>query len=110
MNATVRAIAQNNEFIRNTLISLNLPELKILVLIFLLLLSSFGMIYIKDLNRRLFITYNKLQVQGEQLRAANNKLLLGYSACTAQSRIQKVAQDRLHMQIPPPAEVVVIKM
>ena len=110
MNAVVRAVASDNTFARGVLININLPELKILVLIFLLLVSALGVVYVKDINRRLFITQHKLQVQSEQLQSESNKLLLEQSAWAAQARVQRVAQRQLQMQIPPSGDVVVIKV
>jgi cell division protein FtsL len=110
MNAVVRAVASDNTFARGVLININLPELKILVLVFLLLVSALGVIYVKDINRRLFITQHKLQVQSEQLQSESNKLLLEQSAWAAQARVQRVAQRQLQMQIPPSGDVVVIKV
>lgn len=110
MNAVVRAVASDNTFAQGVLININLPELKILVLVFLLLVSALGVVYVKDINRRLFITQHKLQVQSEQLQSENNKLLLEQSAWAAQARVQRVAQRQLQMQIPPSGDVVVIKV
>jgi cell division protein FtsL len=110
MNAVVRAVASDNTFTRGVLININLPELKILVLVFLLLVSALGVVYVKDINRRLFITHHKLQVQSEQLQSESNKLLLEQSAWAAQARVQRVAQRQLQMQIPPSGDVVVIKV
>lgn len=109
MNAVVRTIASDNLFVRSTLVGFNLPELKILVLVFLLLVSALGMVYVKDLNRRLCIVQHKLQEQSEQLRSNSSKLLLEQSAWAAQAQVQMVAQRKLQMQIPPSADVVVIK-
>jgi cell division protein FtsL len=109
MNAVVRAVASDSTFTRSTLINFDLPELKILVMVFLLLSSALGVIYAKDLNRRLFITHHKLQVQSEQLQSDSNKLLLEQSAWAAQARVQKVAQQQLQMLIPHSIDVVVIK-
>lgn len=109
MNAVVKAIAPTNTLVRGALVSIQLPELRILVLIFLLLISALGIVYVKDLNRRLFIAYHKLQAQNELLQSDNSKLLLEYSAWAAQARVQIVAQEQLQMQIPPATDVVVIK-
>lgn len=109
MNAIVRAVASNNTFIHGPLVSFRLPELKVLIMIFLLLISALGLVYFKDLNRRLFITQHKLQMQIEQLQSDSNKLLLEQGAWTAQARVQRIAQQQLHMQIPLSADVVVIK-
>jgi cell division protein FtsL len=110
MNAVARAAASNDStIVRSEPISFNLPELKILVMVFLLLISAFGVIYVKDLNRRLFIIQHKSQAQSQQLRSDGNKLLLEQSSWAAQARVQRVAQLQLQMQIPLSADVVVIK-
>lgn len=96
-------------FIPSAPVKIILPELKILVMIFLLLISSLGIVYVKDLNRRLFIVNNKMQIQNEQLKTISNKLLLEQSAWAAQARIQIVAQEQLQMRIPLSVNVKVIK-
>lgn len=109
MNAVVRTVASDSTFVRGTLFNFALPELKIMVIVFLLLVSSLGIVYVKDLNRRLFVVHHKLQQQTEQLQSDNNKLLLEQSAWAAQARVQIVAQRQLQMHIPPSTDVVVIK-
>lgn len=109
MNAVVRTVTSDNTFVRGSLINFALPELKIMVIIFLLLVSALGVVYVKDLNRRLFVEHHKLQQQHEKLQAENNKLLLEQSAWAAQARVQIVAKRQLQMQIPSSADVVVIK-
>ena len=97
-------------FIPATTVKIILPELKILIMIFLLLISALGIVYVKDLNRRLFITSSKLQLEHEQLQTISSKLLLEQSAWAAQARIQVVAQQQLQMQIPLSVDVKVIKV
>lgn len=110
MNAVVKAVISENTLMRRIALNFQLPELNILVIVFLLLISALGVVYVKDLNRRLFIIQHRLQVQSEQLQAESNKLLLEQSAWAAQARIQRVAQQQLHMQIPSSANVKVIKV
>lgn len=110
MNAIVKAVVSDNTFIRNPTINFHLPELKILIMVFLLLVSALGIVYVKDLNRRLFIAQHKLQTHSEQLKSDSNKLLLEQSAWAAQARVQRVAQQQLQMQIPSSANVIVIKV
>lgn len=110
MNAVARTALVDNTFIRGVPFSFDLSELRVMVLIFLLLVSALGVVYVKDLNRRLFITYHELQVETEKLQADNNKLLLEQSSWGAQARIQIVAQNQLQMQIPPSTDVVMIKV
>lgn len=112
MNAVARVAVSDNAFIDRLSFNFHLPvpKLRILILIFLILVSALGVVYVKDLNRRLFITYQKLQLQGEQLRSDGNKLLLEQSALGAQARVQMVAQGQLQMQIPPSTDVMMIKV
>lgn len=74
-----------------------------------LLLSAFGIVYVKDLNRRLFIQYQ--QLQQEQATAMNDwsKLLLEQSTWAAQARVQQVAEDRLGMYSPSTKEIILVK-
>lgn len=110
MNAVARAVFAEDSFVKNISFGFELPELKILVLMIILLASALGVVYVKDLNRRLFIAYHKLQTETEQLQANGNKLLLEHSAWGAQTRVQVVAQTQLQMQIPPSTDVVMIKV
>lgn len=110
MNAIARAVVAESSTIKEIPFKFVLPELRVLILVFLLLLSAIGVVYIKDLNRRLFITHHKLQVQSEQLNLDKNKLLLERSAWGAQARVQRVAQGQLHMKIPASNDVMMIKL
>lgn len=109
MNAVVRTVASDSIFTQGVLANVSLPELRILLMVFLLLISALGVVYVKDINRRLFITYHKLQIQNEQLESDRNKLLLEQSAWAAQARVQVVAQQQLQMQVPLSSDVQVIK-
>lgn len=110
MNAVARAAFAEDEFVKSISFNFDLPELKIVILIFLLLVSALGVVYVKDLNRRLFISLHKLQIETEKLKADGNKLLLEQSAWGAQARVQIVAQKELEMQIPPSTDVQMIKI
>ena len=110
MNAVARAAFTEDNFVRGISFNFDLPELRILILIFLLLISALGVVYVKDLSRRLFITYHKVQLETEKLQVDGNKLLLEQSAWGAQQRVQVVAQRQLQMQIPPSTDVMMIKV
>lgn len=110
MNAVAKAMVAENVLARSLPFRIYLPELKMLILVFLLLLSALGVVYAKDLNRRLFITYQSLQKQTEQLYSDGNKLLLEQSAWGAQARVQLLAQKQLQMQIPESQDVNMIRL
>lgn len=110
MNAVARVALAENALIKNVKFNFYLPELKILALVFLLLVSALGVVYVKDLNRRLFITHHNLQVEEQKLNARSNKLLLEQSAWGAQARVQVVAEKKLKMQIPLSTKIIMIKI
>jgi cell division protein FtsL len=110
MNAATRVYAQGNVFERHETVVFHLPDLRVLILIFLLLMSALGIVYIKDLNRRTYIEFQQMQAQNEQLQADKSKLLLEQSAWSSQARLQQVAAQQLAMHIPPSAEIVMLKV
>ncbi len=72
------------------------------------ILSAFGVIYVKDLNRRLFIQYQNLQQVQAQEMSRFSKLLLEQSTWSTQARIQRIAQHDLGMQLPTTANTVLV--
>lgn len=81
-----------------------------IAILFFLVLSAFGIIYLKDLNRRLFIQYQSLQIAHDQLYEDWGKLLLEQSTWATQARIKKIAQNRLSMNNLAPEEVGVLSL
>ena len=77
------------------------------ILISLILFSAFMIVYIKYLNRRLFIQYQQLQQIEQQARIDRGKLLLERTTLSSQERIQTLAQG-LHMVIPSRKHIVII--
>ncbi len=73
-----------------------------------LLLSAFGVIYAKDLNRRLFIHYQGLQQAQQQYQVDWSKLLLEQGTWSTQSRIQLLAQKQ-NMIIPSSHNIVLVE-
>lgn len=106
MNAVSRAINSR---------AINLPVLNILpltrqavvliVMVASLLLSAFGIIYLKDLNRRLFIQAEHIKQQQIMASEAWSRLLLERGTLVAQPRIQKIAEEKLGMHIPSRQEI-----
>ena len=79
-------------------------------LIVLLALSAFGLVYVKDLSRRLFIQVQKNQQQRQVLDVNYGRLLLEQSAWSTQSRIQQFAQSQLGMIAPMAKDVVMVRV
>lgn len=88
---------------------LNLPVLAI-VLTIAVVLSAFAVVYVKDLNRRLFIQYQGLQTAHTKLHVEWGKLLLEQGTWSSQARIQHLAQEQLNMKIPAPSDVRLIRI
>lgn len=74
-----------------------------------LLLTAFGVVYLKDLNRRLFIEYQSLQQNRQQYEVEWSKLLLEQSTWSTQSRIQSIAQNQLGMVMPTSKNIVMVE-
>jgi len=92
------------------LIALPLPGLRMMLIIIALLITAFGIIYIKDVNRRLFIDYQELQQTSAVLQTDYEKLLLEKSAWSRQDRIQAEAEQRLNMQVPVGDSIIMVKL
>ncbi|KPJ67320.1 MAG: hypothetical protein AMJ43_05570 [Coxiella sp. DG_40] len=111
MNAVTRVVAQGPLVgSRITLIPFPLPRFKVLILIVMLLISAFVIVYVKDVNRRLFIDYQSLQQRNDSLKTNNEKLLLEKSAWSRQARIQVVAEQNFNMKVPSASNVIVVKL
>ena len=76
----------------------------------LVLASSMSLVYLKDLNRRLFINYQNLQAKQAQTYTNWGKLLLEQSTWEVQARVQNIAENKLGMEVPSPKQVVMINV
>ena len=81
----------------------------IIGLVVMLVLSAFGLVYAKDLNRRLSIQYQQAQAQQQQYQIAHGKLLLEKARCLA-SRVQMIAENDLGMVMPSSQNSVLLKV
>ena len=87
-----------------------LPELRICVLCLAIFATLLGIVYLKDFNRRLFINYQQEQQLTSQLNTNYAKLLLEKSAWERQARVQMIAEQRLAMEVPSQAQIVLVKL
>lgn len=111
MNTAVRVVT--NERFASTVpnfLNFKKPRLVNITLIVVLVLSAFSIIYIKDLNRRLFIQYQSQQAFHDKLYEDWGKLLLEQSTWSTHARVQKVAENRLNMAMPGSKEVVLLRL
>ena len=101
MNTTARAIAIDDIVARKKgVLHVTLRGVGMVALVVVLLLSAFSVVYMKDLNRRLFIQYQTLQQDKAEQLVQWGKLLLEQSTLSTQSRIQQIATKQLDMLSP----------
>jgi len=104
MNAIARTAGSN------AFIVFSLPRVRSIMIILALLVTAFGIIYIKDVNRRLFIDYQAGQQFSSALQINYENLLLEKSAWSRQARIQMLARQRLNMRVPSSENVIMVKL
>lgn len=85
-------------------------NLLVSLLILGLFISAFAIVYMKDLNRRLFIQYQTLQREQAQQNVDWGRLLLEDSTWSSQSRVAQMAQHTLGMEIPAAKDVVLVEV
>lgn len=101
MNAAARALAQGT-FTAENIREMALTPRNIILSILLLcvLASACGVVYLKDLNRRLFFELQSLQQQRDELNVQAGQLLLEQNTWSTQARVQQIAQSVLTMDVP----------
>lgn len=90
-------IARTSRFSLHMIVS---QHLALFIMIGLLLISAFGVVYIRDLNRRLFIDIQTAQKAADTMQVEWGQLLLEQSTWAAPARIQELAQEKLTMEVP----------
>ena len=78
------------------------------VLIILVVISSFAVVYTKDLYRRSFVEYQTLLKNQDQAMIMRSKLLLQQGSLSSSQRIQSIASKRLGMKLLTPQDIVMI--
>lgn len=109
MNTATRVYGKSYAARKTSGVRFSLKQLGVSLLVLGLLVSAFGVIYTKDLNRRLFIQYQSLQQQAQQYQVEWSKLLLEQGAWSTQSRIQRLAQKQLNMVVPSSRKVIFVE-
>jgi len=110
MNAASKALAQTSIGVRNFWNVFFLPQQLTLILMALAVFcSSLGVVYMKDLNRRLYHDLQVQEVQHDQLQTEWGQLLLEQSAWSTQARVEKTASQQLQMVIPRQKNIVMVE-
>ena len=72
--------------------------------------TAVAVVYMKDLNRRLYIQYQSLQQVENQAQVDWGKLLLEQSAWSTQARVQSIARQQLGMVMPSRRSVTLLEL
>lgn len=83
-------------------------QIVLFVLLLALLLSAFGTVYMKDINRRYMGTLQTLQATQATLQNQYSQLLLEKSTWSNQARIQSLASRELGMAMPTSSVVLAV--
>lgn len=111
MNTLVRTINQADLRLSRlaALMQIRHVNFTMMVLIGMLLFSALGLVYLKDLNRRLFIQSQQAIGTEQNTQVVYSKLLLEESTWASQARIQELATKDLAMIIPAPKDIVMVE-
>ena len=110
MNKAAQALNQSrteNHTLMGGLVSHH--HLRLLLLALAVFLSGFGVVYMKDVNRRYFVESQSLTKHANELETEWGQLMLEQSAWSTQSRIEKVASEKLSMKAPVQQSIVMVK-
>lgn len=101
MNTAAKALAQTSLGAKSFLDMIFLPQQFTLVLLSLaVFFSGLGVVYMKDLNRRLYHDLQVQQTQYSQLQTQWGQLLLEQSTLSMQARVENIATNQLQMVVP----------
>jgi cell division protein FtsL len=110
MNAASKALAQSSLNEHGLLGVLFLPkQLMIIMLGLAVFFSGIGVVYMKDLNRRLYHDLQIQQSQHQMLQTEWGQLLLEQSAWAQQNRIEQIATQNLQMVIPKQKDIIMVE-
>lgn len=79
------------------------------VLFATVLVSSVGAVYARHESRRLFIELQLLVNGRDRLNIDWGRLQIEQSTWASPGRVEQMARDRLHMSVPDPSRVVIIR-
>lgn len=82
----------------------------IIILTIAVLVSGIGLVYIRHLNRQIFVQLEQLQSERDNLEIDWELLQLEQSTLVTDFAVEEIAQNRLNMFIPDPSEILYIKL
>lgn len=109
MNAAAR-LMQQSVISRSWILSFVLSRVQtsFIVLIAALLVSALSMIYVTNVSRSLNANIQQTLFERNKLHIAWGQLLLEKSTLTMQTRVEKLAEQEMGMQIPDHQSVVIV--
>lgn len=110
MNAAGRLVHQHALTRHLIMVSLlSRRQLAMMVLLFAVIMSAMGTIYVTYANRVLQADYQHRVVEQGRLQIARGQLLLERSTWLMQARIQQIAENKLGMVLPDHKSAVIIR-
>nr|VFJ65110.1 MAG: cell division protein FtsL [Candidatus Kentron sp. FW] len=70
--------------------------------------SSVGVVYVKHVNRALFVELQRLERERDAMEVEWGKLSLEQSTWATHDRIERIAREQLHLIIPPMDSVILV--
>ncbi len=111
MNAAARTLSQGSLFRGDyKFLSVSRQSFGVFIVIFAVLLSAIAVIYVKNLDRRLFSQLETQHQLTNQLQVEFGQLLLEQSTWATPSRVQRIAQQRYAMELPLANQVAMVKL
>lgn len=108
MNAITRVYNQQVRYNPFVGFVVNSRAIAVAILFLCVFASAVGVVYMKDLNRRLFIQYQGVQQAKQQYDIDWGKLLLEQSTWSTQARVQSIARHNLQMVMPSRGSVTLV--
>lgn len=111
MNAAARDIHQSN-FFHGQLADMRLSFSQglQLTLLLLVLLSALSVIYVTNLYRITLGQFEAAEQQTHQLQLQRGQLLLEQASLARSSRVEQLAEDKLHMILPEDKRTFVLRL
>lgn len=111
MNAAAHLLSRGEWNVRNVVTTVRTSQfIWIAILVGAVLASAIGLIYVKDLNRRLVSERQMTTHSYDELQNQWSQLLLEQGTWSTQARIQQIATEKMGMHIPTQAEMVMEKL
>lgn len=111
MNAAAHLLSRGEWNVRNVVTTVRTGHFVLItILIGAVLASAIGLIYVKDLNRRMVSERQMAAHSRDELQNRWSQLLLEQGTWSTQARIQHIATEKMGMHIPTQAEIVAEKL